>query len=87
MPNSRTNNNNSETRSESLAPPLMDVNGSCSSNGIDITFYVSYLKGIQPALLSCADCPPVGQLTAPAPTMIPVSAPNLKTRARSDADR
>jgi hypothetical protein len=61
MPNSRTNNNNSETRSESLAPPLMDVNGSCSSNGIDITFYVSYLKGIQPALLSCADCPAGGQ--------------------------
>jgi hypothetical protein len=38
----------------------MDVNGSCSANGIDVTFFVAYLKGIQPALLYCPDCPPAG---------------------------
>jgi uncharacterized repeat protein (TIGR01451 family) len=36
----------------------MDVNGNCAANGIDITYFVNFLKGIQPALLYCADCPP-----------------------------
>ncbi len=34
-----------------------DVNGSCAFNGIDITFFVSYLKG-GPGLIYCPDCPP-----------------------------
>ncbi len=38
----------------------MDVNGNCQANGIDITFFVGYLKGIQPALLFCPGCPPAG---------------------------
>jgi hypothetical protein len=37
-----------------------DVNGNCAFNGIDITFYVSYLKELQPALLYCPTCPPAG---------------------------
>jgi len=42
----------------------MDVNGSCSANGIDITFFVAYLKQLQPALLFCQSCPPVTAVTA-----------------------
>jgi len=68
-------------------PPLafpfyaaMDVNGNCAANGIDITFYVAYLKGQQPSLLYCSSCPP-GRLTAPpAPAVMPVSSPILKSR-------
>jgi len=36
----------------------MDVNGNCAANGIDITFFVAYLKQMQPAILHCIDCPP-----------------------------
>ena len=36
-----------------------DVNGSDSYNGLDITYGVSYLKGIQTELFPCPDCPPV----------------------------
>jgi hypothetical protein len=39
----------------------MDVNGNCATNGIDITFYVAYLKGIQPTLRWCPDCPPASR--------------------------
>lgn len=35
-----------------------DVNGSCNYNGLDITYGVAYLKG-GPALIPCADCPPI----------------------------
>jgi len=35
-----------------------DANGSCQFNGIDVNYSVSYLKGIGPAPLACADCPP-----------------------------
>ena len=35
-----------------------DVNGNCTFNGIDITFFVNYLRGRQPRILFCQDCPP-----------------------------
>jgi hypothetical protein len=46
----------------------MDVNGNCTANGIDITYFVAYLKGQQPALRYCEDCPP-----ARANTVEPIS--------------
>src|SRR4030067_1138751 len=51
----------------------MDVNGTCSTNGIDITFFVTYLKGGQPALLYCIDCPPAGMAAPPGPAVMPVN--------------
>jgi len=44
------------------AASLSLVNGNCAANGIDITYFVSYLKGQQPALLHCANCPPAGAI-------------------------
>jgi hypothetical protein len=35
----------------------MDVNGTCTFNGIDITYFAGYLKGGTP-LLFCPQCPP-----------------------------
>ena len=58
----------------------MDVNGTCSTNGIDITYFVAYLKGQQPSLLYCADCPPARMAAPPAPTVMPVKSPLLKSR-------
>jgi hypothetical protein len=46
-----------------LANPFyapMDVNGNCQANGIDITYFVAFLKGLQPELQYCEDCPPAG---------------------------
>jgi len=34
------------------------VNGSCSYNGLDITYGVNYFKYGSPAPVFCADCPP-----------------------------
>ncbi len=51
----------------------MDVNGNCAANGIDITYFVAYLKGIQPGLLYCPDCPPADRL-------MPVKEPNNGVR-------
>jgi len=34
-----------------------DVNGNCSFNGIDVTYYMSYFRG-GPPLRWCVDCPP-----------------------------
>jgi hypothetical protein len=42
-----------------------DVNGSCVFNGIDITYFVGYLKGTQPALSYCPSCPPVQMVSPP----------------------
>jgi hypothetical protein len=45
-----------------LANPFyaaMDVNGNCQANGIDITYFVAFLKGLNPSLKWCLDCPPV----------------------------
>jgi hypothetical protein len=36
----------------------MDVNGNCQANGIDITYFVAFLKGLNPSLKWCLDCPP-----------------------------
>jgi hypothetical protein len=35
-----------------------DVNGSCSYNGLDITYGVAYFKG-GPGPTNCVDCPPI----------------------------
>jgi hypothetical protein len=51
----------------------MDVNGNCSANGIDITYFVAFLKGLNPSLKWCLDCAPVPPLPAPA-----VERPNPK---------
>jgi hypothetical protein len=51
----------------------MDVNGNCQTNGIDITFFVAYLKGIQPALRYCSACTP-----AVVSTMNPVITPKAE---------
>jgi hypothetical protein len=36
----------------------MDVDGSCAANGIDITYFVGFLKG-GPPLMYCPSCPPI----------------------------
>jgi hypothetical protein len=50
-----------------------DVNGNCQFNGIDVTYYVAYLKELQPALLFCPTCPPAAlssQIGNDRPTII-----------------
>jgi hypothetical protein len=37
--------------------PAADANGSCSVNGLDVTYMVTYFKGAG-ELRYCADCPP-----------------------------
>jgi hypothetical protein len=41
-----------------------DVNASCNYNGLDITYGVNYFKFGSPGPAPCADCPPVGGITA-----------------------
>jgi hypothetical protein len=38
--------------------PQGDVNGSCAWNGVDVTYFVNYLKGIGPNIRFCDRCPP-----------------------------
>jgi hypothetical protein len=56
----------------------MDVNASCNTNGIDITYFVSFLKGGSP-LRFCESCPPEG-MAPPVPETIPVNSPTLKSQ-------
>jgi hypothetical protein len=37
-----------------------DVNGSCTYNGLDITYMVGFYKLINPFLIPCPACPPIG---------------------------
>jgi hypothetical protein len=52
-----------------------DVNGNCQFNGIDVTYFVAYLKEQQPALLYCPTCPPASGV-APA-----IQGPSIKAKA------
>jgi hypothetical protein len=40
-----------------------DVNGNCAFNGVDITYFVAFLKGAQPSLVYCPECLPAGSPT------------------------
>jgi hypothetical protein len=53
-----------------------DVNGPCVFNGIDITYFVSYLKGGS-VLRNCPDCPPASLMNPPAPAVEPIKRPSL----------
>jgi hypothetical protein len=66
-----------------LANPFygaMDVNGNCQANGIDITYFVAFLKGQQPALLHCPDCPPAAIAVPPYPAVMPIKSPVLNVK-------
>jgi hypothetical protein len=58
----------------------MDVNGSCAVNGIDITYFVAYLKG-GAALRYCQDCPPASLMNPPAPAVQPIKLPEIKAKS------
>ncbi len=64
-----------------------DVNGSCSFNGLDITYMVNYFKGGD-LPVPCPSCPPMGQLAPPnpgfndSPAIRSVVAPNMNIKPK-----